>query len=395
MAILRATVQPRVLIWARESRGLSLEAAAQKLGVVRDRLEAWERGEALPTVKQLRRTAEVYKRAIGLLFLPEPPEEDELKAMRDFRRIPDPDHRMLSPALRLEIRLARERRQEALDLLAELGEPTPTIDLVADLSEAPDAVGERIRTLLDVSIETQLDWLDHYAAFNSWRSAIERFGVLVFQTGGMVSLKVSPSEIRGFSLAQLPLPVVVANSKDAVTARCFTLMHELAHVLLRNGGLCDFHERRSRPENIDRIETFCNRVAANVLVPAPALLAQLDREGPRSHREWVDADLARLARRFHVSWEVMLLRLLAVGRTTQEFYDRWKAAHREAPSEPSGFLTPVDRVIMRNGRLFTRLVLSAYTNRRLTLVDASLLLGGGPQHIGAVTERAFDARYVA
>jgi Zn-dependent peptidase ImmA (M78 family) len=358
------------------------------------RLDQWESGESLPTVRQLRIAAHVYKRAIGLLFLPEPPEEDELKAMRDFRRVPDPEDRTLSPALRLEIRLARERRQEAIELLSELGEPVSEVSEAASLTEDPDEVGARIRRILDVPVEAQLGWADKYVAFNSWRSAIERQGILVFQTGGTSTLKVSPREVRGFSIAEQPLPVIVANSKDAVTARCFTLLHELTHVLLRSGGLCDLHERRSQDE-VDRVEVFCNRVAATALVPALSLEAQLETLGYRSRQDWTDVQLAGLARRFGVSWEVILLRLLAIGRTTQAFYNQWKASRSEPLPEPSGFLTPVDRAIMRNGRLFTRLVVSAYSSRKLTLVDAAHLLGGGPQHIGALTERAFDSRYVA
>jgi Zn-dependent peptidase ImmA (M78 family)/DNA-binding XRE family transcriptional regulator len=394
MAILRVAVEPRVLAWARKTRGLSLEDAAGRIGVAPTRIQQWEHGEEFPTVRQLRKAAQVYKRAIGLLFLPEPPEEDELKSLRDFRRVPDPEDRVLSPALRLEVRLASERRQEALELLAELGEPLRVFEAAANLTDDPDGVGARIRAILGVSVDTQLNWSDKYVAFNSWRAAIERQGILVFQTGGTENLKVSPREVRGFSIADRPLPVVVTNSKDAVTARCFTLLHEVAHVLLRSGGLCDFHERRSQ-ERIDRVEVFCNRAAAAALVPAPALEAQLEAEGFRSRREWTDAQLAGLARRFRVSWEVILLRLLAIGRTTQAFYDQWKAGRGEPPPEPSGFLTPVDRAIMRNGRLFTRLVVSAYSSGKLTLVDASYLLGGGPQHIGALTERAFDTRYVA
>lgn len=394
MATLRVAVEPEVLAWARTTRGLGQEEAARKIGVTPARIDQWERGAALPTVNQLRKAAQVYRRAIGLLFLPEPPEEDELKALRDFRRVPDPEDRELSPALRLEIRLASERRQSAMDLTAELGEPVQTVEVTASLHDDPDAVGARVRSILDVPLEAQLGWKDKYVAFNSWRAAIERQGILVFQTGGTSTLKVSPQEVRGFSIADRPLPVIVTNSKDAVTARCFTLFHELAHVFLRSGGLCDFHERQSQ-EEVDRVEVFCNRVAAAALVPASALEAQLEAEGYRSRWDWTDTELAGMARRFGVSWEVILLRLLAIGRTTQAFYDQWKSSRGEPPAESSGFLTPVDRAVMRNGRLFTRLVVSAYSIRKLTLADAAYLLGGGPQHIGALTERAFDSRYVA
>ncbi len=393
MAILRADVEPELLIWARETRGLSIEQAARSIGVPEERLLAWELGKAKPTVKQLRKASSTYKRAIGLLFLPEPPEEDEV--IRDFRRAPQAADEGMSPALRLEIRLARERRAEAIDLAKEMGELLPALRLKASLHDEPTDVAARIRSWLGISIEEQTGWSDKYAAFNSWRAAIERQGVLVFQTGGRSTFKVSPSEAHGFSISDKPLPVIVANSKDAVTRRCFTLLHELAHVVLHNGGLCDFHEQATSHPEVDRIEVFCNRVAASVLVPEDELATQAGRLGYQDREEWSDEALVKLARVFRVSWEVILLRLVAIGRASQTFYRRWKADHPYEPGDAKGFITPVTRVVMRNGRLFTRLVLGAYRSQRITVGDLAHLIGEGPQHIPGVEERVFDSRYVA
>ncbi len=80
---IRADVEPRVLEWARETRGFTAEEAARRLRVKADVLESWERGDTKPTVKQLRRCAHAYQRAIGVFFLAVPPEE--LEAIKDFR----------------------------------------------------------------------------------------------------------------------------------------------------------------------------------------------------------------------------------------------------------------------------------------------------------------------
>ncbi len=393
MAILRAAVEPELLIWARETRGLSIEQAAKSIGVSEERLTAWELGKAMPTVKQLRKASSTYKRAIGLLFLPEPPEQDEV--IRDFRRAPQTDVAGMSPALRLEIRLARERRAEAIDLAKEIGESLPVFRLRASLHNEPTDIAAQIRSLLGVSIEEQSGWSDQYEAFNSWRAAIERQGVLVFQTGGRSTFKVSPSEAHGFSISDKPFPVIVANSKDAVTRRCFTLLHELTHVVLHNGGLCDLHEQETFQSEVDRVEVFCNRVAASVLVPDDELVARTNSLGYRSRDEWSDEELAKLARGFRVSWEVILLRLVAIGKASHAFYRRWKADHPYEPGDGKGLIRPVTRVVMRNGRLFTRLVLRAYRNRHITVGDLAHLIGEGPQHIQGVEEMVFDSRYVA
>ena len=68
-----AIVQPTLLIWAREKSGLQLDAAATKAGIEAATLREWERGEGQPSISQLRKLGEVYKRPIAVFFLAEPP----------------------------------------------------------------------------------------------------------------------------------------------------------------------------------------------------------------------------------------------------------------------------------------------------------------------------------
>lgn len=74
MRSIPASVESSVLRWARESCGLTEVAAARKLGLPDDRVAAWEVGEVVPTIAQLRKAAEVYKRSLAVFFLSEPPE---------------------------------------------------------------------------------------------------------------------------------------------------------------------------------------------------------------------------------------------------------------------------------------------------------------------------------
>lgn len=82
-----APVTPSVLKWARQSVGAPLTLAAQRAGVTTERVEAWEAGEAEPTVAKLRVLAKLYQRPLAVFFLPEPPLEFD--ALRDFRKLPD------------------------------------------------------------------------------------------------------------------------------------------------------------------------------------------------------------------------------------------------------------------------------------------------------------------
>lgn len=385
MALQRAHIEPSLLVWARETRGFAIDEAAQVIGVKAARLQQWESGEAKPTVRQLRKAADAYRRSIGLFFLPEPPEEDEVEGIRDFRRLALHDPLEMSPALRLEIRLARERRLEAMELADELGDKIPSFVLRADRQDDPDQVGVAIREALVVTPQQQFAWSDVYDAFYSWTAAIERLGVLVFQTGGKPAFKVSTDELRGFSLSEMPLPVIAVNSSDAISARCFTLMHELAHLLLRSGGLCDLHDAG--------VEAFCNKVAASVLVPSKVLVGALEREGFRFMDAWPDYAISRLANRFKVSRESMLIRLVAINRASQRFVDKWRREQRPS-TEPSGRLLPWTRAVMRNGRLLPRLAFDAHSRGHLTLRDLSVLLGENVQHIDKIADKVFDSRYL-
>ncbi|MGZ9034940.1 MAG: ImmA/IrrE family metallo-endopeptidase [Rhodospirillales bacterium] len=66
-------------------------------------------------------------------------------------------------------------------------------------------------------------------------------GVLVFQ-----ATRVEMDEVRGFSIAEPVLPVIVVNRKDAPSGRTFSLLHEFTHLLLRRSGICDFDESATR-----------------------------------------------------------------------------------------------------------------------------------------------------
>ena len=79
-------VNPKVLRWARDSLHLSLEEVANRMKKKILEIEAWERGEALPTYVQLETLAyDIYKRPIALFFFPEVPEEETIE--QSFRTL--------------------------------------------------------------------------------------------------------------------------------------------------------------------------------------------------------------------------------------------------------------------------------------------------------------------
>lgn len=386
-----ALVEPEILAWARDSAGLSIEEAARSLQTNPERIAAWEHGDARPSMAQLRKMALTYKRLLSDFYLPAPPREEALP--HDFRRLPGEVAFRYSRALRYQLRQARQRRMLALDLVDELELEVPTFTAQLSRTLDPEAAGAKMRELLGVTPAAQASWRDPRKSYNSWRAAIEALGVLVFQVTG-----VETQEILGFSLPDRPLPVIGVNRKLQPNGRTFTLLHELAHVLLGESSLCDIEEDALRPPEEQRAEVFCNAVAAAALVPRAALLShELVQAQPTRPREWSDEELAAIARTFSVSVHVVLRRLLTTGRTTQAFYASRAAAWRVFEPRPS---LPEDEEFKRNmpqevvsdlGRPFTRIVLDSYLNSRMSLSDVSRYLGLRAQQVEKVRSLVFGS----
>ncbi|MEZ0219105.1 MAG: multiprotein-bridging factor 1 family protein [Tardiphaga sp.] len=68
-------ITARVLQWARNRAGISIEALADKLKVDVADVKAWEAETRLPTFAKARYAARVLHVPFGCLFLPEPPQE--------------------------------------------------------------------------------------------------------------------------------------------------------------------------------------------------------------------------------------------------------------------------------------------------------------------------------
>jgi Zn-dependent peptidase ImmA (M78 family) len=378
MASIKANVTPELLSWARRSAGYALEEAAKKINnISAEKLAAWEEGTDQPTVKQLDKIAEVYKRPVGTFFLSELPQDFTIP--RDFRRLPGEVAGVYSPALRRQIRLAEERREAALELFEDLGEEPPAFPLAATLDDDPDELASRIREALGVNPAEQFSWRDpqRYKPFRQWRTRIENLGALIFQVTG-----VETQEMLGFSLAEPVLPVIAVNRKIRnPNGRIFTLLHEFVHLMLRQSSICDIDEEEPRPPEEQRIEVFCNRVAGAALVPAEILLREeIVSRYPAARREWDEEDIKTLALRFSVSREVILRRLLIAGRTTEQFYRRKREEYRQPPAagdgeQAGGPENRAVRALSTLGTSFITLILESHHQGHLTLSQVSGLIG--------------------
>lgn len=373
----KAFITPSVVKWARSKSGYSISDIARKLQTKPEKIELWEEGSGQPTINQIRRFGRILKRPLAFFYLPEPP--IDFDAIKDFRRVPGQELEQESPELLYAIRYAHERRSITIELLEQFGEEITTELESININDDPEKIAFQLRLNLGISYENQIRLSSFYEALNLWKDKIESKGVLVFQFGG-----VNRSEARGFSLMNLPLPVISVNRSEWPQARIFSILHEYIHLMLRQGGLCDFIEHNRAPEE-QRVEVFCNRVAGAVLIPKNELLNEPEIRQHIPGEEIDEYDVKRLCRRYFSSREVILRRLLIFGLVTQQFYERkrreYSAEFDRERSNLSGFAPPYRLALSNNGKYYTKIVLRSYYEHQITASTLSEYLGVRLKHI--------------
>lgn len=395
MAAPKALIKPELLSWARNRAKVMLDDAAKAADVEGRVVEAWEAGEDVPTISQLRILAAKYHFPLAVFYLSEPPAD--FAPLRDFRRLPEAADRSITASLALHIRNAYERRELALELRGDLHEEVQPFRLKASLGDIPETMGQAIRNFLGVTDDAQKKAARQDRPFDFWRRKLEENDVLVFVISGPHN-SVDLKEMRGFAIAKNEMPVIVINGRDhSQGGKCYTLMHELAHILLGESALTNGELGATAEEQ--RIERFCDAVAAAALMPR-GLMLSFPKVKPANERKWTDEDLRHMAHALGVSREAFLLRLVTLRRATWDFYNARKASFKEEYEErvakdalAEKKSIPIKRSILLmswNGRGFTRLVLRSYYDQRITLNDVSSYLGAKLKHIPALERAAFQ-----
>jgi len=361
----RVPVRPELIRWARERAGYGVDTLAGRFG----KLDAWERGEVRPTLKQLEAFAKATHTPVGFLFLQEPP--DERVPIPDFRTVANAHLGHPSPELLDTIYLCQQRQDWYRDFARSMHEPA--LDFVGSAHLDDDVVG----TAATLRHALGLD-LDERRRLSTWTDALRRFveqadaaGVLVMVSGVVGSNNrrtLDPQEFRGFALADPLAPLVFVNGADTKAAQMFTLAHELAHVWLGESAVSDANLRTTPDRAVER---WCNQVAAELLVPLAVMREELDSGASLPN------ELNCLARRFKVSTLVILRRLYDAGRLSRdEFWTAYDEELRRLRAVPKGsggdfYLTLGARVSKR----FARALVASTLEGRTGYTETFRMLG--------------------
>ncbi len=321
-------VNPDIMVWARETAGLTKKDAAKKLGFqdstrssAVEKLARIERGQKEPSRSQLTRMAAQYRRPLLSFYLSKPPRKGDRGV--DFRTIPqseDTPEEALLDALIRDIR-ARQSMVRVIMEDEEEAEPLPFVGSHR-IEDGRAAVLKSLRALLGIDVADYRAQRDASAAFALLRKSAEEAGIFVLLKGNLGNYKTAldTTVFRGFAIADEVAPFIVINDQDAKPAWSFTLLHETVHVMLGHTGI-------SAVSAENEIEKFCNDVAGEFLLLEEELghLA-LSHSGQISS---ITERISALARELKVSRAMIAYKAYRSDLLTWETYNQLRISFRE------------------------------------------------------------------
>ncbi|MBG6407535.1 ImmA/IrrE family metallo-endopeptidase [Pseudomonas aeruginosa] len=381
-------VNPDVLVWARETAGLSRAQASKALllntgkipGV--EKLRQLEEGEKEASRPLLARMAAVYRRPLLSFYLPTPP----AKADRgeDFRTLPEEKRIENKGAIDALVRDVFVRQELVKSALIDIEDAySRTVVGIAQADWGAEKFANILSNIIGFDLGEYRGYRKQEDAFSYLRDLVEQQGVFVLLIGNLGSHHTNiPVEVfRGFALADPVAPFIVINDLDSHSARSFTLLHELAHIAMGQTGV-------SGSMSELKIEKFCNEVAALILLGDDDL----------SEIDWARLTIEQLVKKAsgyaqprNVSGSLIVYRLLLQGLITE---DQWTQAserlralwllHRKAEKEEKAESSGPSYYVVKRYKLGGALIDVVNRTMRdgaLTATKAGRVLGVKPANI--------------
>lgn len=362
-------ISPKVLDWAAAQSGKSLIECALKIS----KRNAESIINGILTNAQLVKFAKSTHVPLGYLFLQEPPPPRRLP-VADFRTIQNSS--ALSPGFFETFDDIEYKQSWYKEMLESEGiEPRAYVGKYSKERPDPITLANEIRETLAFSSADRKKIKDPDGLFSLLANKCESIGILVFKNGVVGNNSRRPldvSEFRGFVLADAIAPVIFINGADAPAAWVFTLAHELAHIWLGDSGVSDVD-----PATDQRVEKFCNSVAAEFLVPESDFLHLW--QNSDSHDTYEKVQLGRLT--FKVSSLVIARRALDLHLIDRDVYVKIYAEARKKSKAKGGGGDFYQTLAVRNSRLFASQVTNLAMTGSITLGSAGRLLNTNANNV--------------
>ena len=243
----------------------------------------------------------------------------------------------------------------------------------------PKQLADFIIKKLDIDIQKIKSISSKKDALSYLIQKAENQGLFVGKTISYHRLEVG--DMRGLFVSNDYCPFIVLNRKDAVSAQIFSFIHELAHFFRRSDAVSNSLDFRTTNNSINPEEIFCNKVAAELLLPANEF----------TNAFYSKTDIDNISEIYKVSKLFIFYRLRELGKIRREIQSDLEReidketkenlrlkAEKEAASTGGNY---VNSMRDSNGLLFNRVVSKSYLENKIGYVEASNLLHFSPEQV--------------
>lgn len=311
---MKIKVNNDILVWARQELNITQEEVADRMGRNIEDIINWEEGKDYPTYAQLEKLAyTIYKRPLAVFFFPNIPNIP--KNNGKFRTL---DNEIFNEIPTRIIELMNQARVMQLNL-QELDSNSRIRITELELDIHEQNFYEKLRDVLGVDLELQKKAKNISDAFEMWRSAFYECGVYVFKEA------FKDNSFSGFCLYDIKYPVIYVNNSMSYSRQIFTLFHELCHILIKTSGIDKANDDYISRLELDnrKLEMICNMFAGKFLVPTNDLLKLID------NVEINEKNIEKLSKKYSVSRDVILRKLLDMGKISKEAYEKKHSDYQE------------------------------------------------------------------
>lgn len=365
-----------MITWGRERSNMLSATLAKKLEIPEERLTQWESGKDLPTLAQAQKVANTLYIPLGYLYLEQPP--SELAEAHDLRTARNRGSDEFSSDFIETYQSVQLRQQWFREFRLQEGySELPFVGLFDEFTSL-ETVASAMSELLEVD-RLRKEASNHAQLFSLLVQQAENLGVLVFRSGvvGHNPHRVlSVEEFRGFAIYDTYAPAIFINTKDAKSAQVSSILNELAHIWIGEGGVSNYNLADRPSEKIASVEMRCECIAAEVLVSESLL-----------KHSWCTSlgsieNIQKLSNQFKVSRLVIVIRARDCELVTNDEFRQLYAVEMKCEQSPnnkektsSGEANPNLILSMQNGRLFSQALLSHLYEGKVLFREAGHLLG--------------------
>lgn len=334
------------------------------------KLDEWLEGNLQPTLKQLEEFANATATPLGYFFLQQPPVEQ--LPIPHYRTLDDSISEKASPDL-IETLYTMQRRQDFMRDYYEkyIGDSLSFVDSYK--GDSGDELVEKLRQLFDLEYEWARKFKTVHDALKFLINRCEENRIVVMINGIVGSnthRRLNVEEFRGFVLVDEMAPLIFINGADAKSAQIFTLIHEVAHIIIGSSAIVEASPLNKADEIMEKL---CNQAAAEFLCPRDTFIKDW-------HTHYGDRVVYKtLGSIFKVSPLVVGRRALELNLISKkvffEFYNDYliELQNEQRPASSGGDFFNTTRI--RLGDLFSRVVIYQTKSGDIQYTDAYRLTG--------------------